>query len=210
MKRILLALLLFGVANAASAQELGIGLKPVLGMYNPSLPMVSIDNGINPSIELYPSTAVGVELDLWFSETLGAYAGTSAAFTQLQHTELFELEGPNPITSETTVLMTALGVLWTPITIPVRPVARVGLGSKWYDFTFPEMGSDNAMDIMLDLGVGITAQTGPLSFVTEVRWVPSLFDPTNLPIRLPTDPGLQLQSDWLFQIGFRYGPPDQE
>lgn len=206
MKRILMALsLVIGVTSVASAQEAGLGVKTTVGAYKATLPLVAVSNGIDPSVELHSAPVIGLELDYRFNTWIGAYGSLNGVFTQLGHTPLFELAGPNPTSSEATVVMSTLGALLSPGFLPVRPTLRLGLGSKWYDFDFPELESDNVIDMMLDLGLGMSANTGALSLMAEARWVPSQFDPAYLPIRLGTDPDRQVQSDWLFQMGFRYG-----
>ncbi len=59
-------------------------------------------------------------------------------------------------------------------------------------------------DFTGDIGIGIESIGGPVSFTAEAQWMPSSFHPAFLPIRTTTSPK-QLQSDWLFLLGFKFG-----
>lgn len=206
--------LLVGVTGVASAQlpptqrEPKLSLHTMAGVFAPILPVVSIADGQNASVELESGSAVAAELTYSLGPRLGGqvalYGGFTHVRSRMNHSSAMELDGPFRSTSPVNVTTPTLGFLYRRQVgdLNVQPTLRLGVGVKFYEFNILEV-QGGVQDFAGDVGIGITSVGGPVSFTAEARWMPSGFDPAFLPISTASSPK-QLQSDWLFLLGFTF------
>jgi len=194
------------LAGTASAQS-AVRLKPYVGAFAPMLPVVAVDDGRNPDVEMQSAPAVGMELEAVANHWLRAYAGVTYTAPRLTLGGVMQAGPVNGLSTGTTLLIPAAGVILAPRIggLAVRPTLRLGAGAKRYHFDLVEQRRA-VTDFTGDLGVGIAgADEGPVSFAAEARWLPSRFSADNLPVgaigHLRQD-----QNDWLFQLSFRFRP----
>lgn len=200
-----LALLLLGVAGTASAQG-GLRIHASAGAFTPMLPLVSVDDGQNPDVELESAPAVGLELGFAPRSWATLYGGLTYAQPRLVLSGAMETSSANGTSVRTTLLIPTAGVM---LSAPLggsglRSTLRLGLGAKSYGFDLAEQ-DDRVSNLTGDLGLGLAAGEGAVSMAAEARWLPSTFSATSLPIRTTggTD---QDQNDWTFQLAVRFRP----
>jgi hypothetical protein len=208
MRRIpvVLALLLAGAAGTAEAQS-ALRIKPYVGAFAPSLPVVSVGDGRNPDVELESAPVMGVELEVVPRHWLRVYGGVAYAAPRMNLSGAMRLEEVDGSSVRTTLLLPTAGVVLSPSlgSRSLRPSLRLGLGAKRYTFDMARQ-RDAVTDLTGDLGIGISAgEEGPVSLSAEARWLPSRFDGRNLPMPV-VGGGQQDQNDWLFQLAFRFRP----
>ena len=207
MKRSLVVLaLLLGAAGTAQGQG-ALRLKPYVGAFAAMLPLVAVDDGHNPDVEMQSAPAVGVELEADPRAWLRVYAGLMFTAPRMSHSGAMVSNPVNGASTGTTLLIPSAGVILAPRLgrLAVRPTLRLGAGLKRYHFDLVERHGA-VTDFTGDLGVGLTAaEDGPVAVSAEARWLPSRFEADNLPI-----PALahnrQDQNDWLFQLSLRFRP----
>lgn len=218
MQRIFMIVLSLSLAVAGTAraqqsppQQSPVTIRPGVGLFAPLMPLVSVDDGENPDVELQPGGSAGIELGVPIEAWVEAYGGLSAVFTRIDNaSSILELRDVDAFTSSRVNLyLPTAGVLLRPMPgSDVQPVIRLGAGAKLYAIDLFDV-DDIVTDFTGDVGLGITAEAGPsLSITAEGRWLPSSFDPAFLPIRLP-ESGLQsnqFQNDWVFQATFAFRP----
>ena len=203
--------LLVGVTGVASAQVLPVQQDPKLslhvmvGVFAPVLPVVSIADGRNPSVELESATAVAAELNYRLGARIEIYGGITHVRSRMNHSSAMELEGPGRPSSPVNVFTPTGGFLlrFRLGNLFVQPTVRLGAGIKFYEFNILEV-TDGVQDFTGDIGIGIESIGGPVFVTAEARWMPSQFDPAFLPIRTTTSPK-QLQNDWVFLLGVKFG-----
>jgi len=197
---------LLGLAGTASAQT-AVRLKPYVGAFAPMLPVVAVDDGQHPDVEMQSAPAVGMELEAVARGWLRLYAGLTYTAPRLTLGGVMQTSPVNGATTGTTLLIPAAGVILAPRvgSLAVRPTLRLGAGAKRYHFDLVEQ-RHAVTDFTGDVGIGLAgADEGPVSFAAEARWLPSRFSAANLPIPA-TGQLRQDQNDWLFQLSFRFRP----
>ncbi|HEX7048579.1 MAG TPA: hypothetical protein VF188_00070 [Longimicrobiales bacterium] len=206
MRQILSVLALsLGTAGFVSAQT--VQIQPGVGVFAPLMPLVEVDDGFHADVELDAAPAVGLAVDVVVHPLASVYGGINAAFTRMNHGDALELRDvDSPASSRVNVLFPSAGVLVTPRigASPIQPRIRLGGGVKVYDFDLFDV-KEMVVEPAADLGLGVIAGEGPVSFTAEARWALSRFDPRTLPIRLIAAED-QTQNDWLFQLGFAVRP----
>lgn len=221
MKRIVGALaLVAGVAGSSLAQASaipptpetrpsGAGISTYVGMFAPVLSLVPIKNGVDPDVRLDAAPSLAAEVTWPFWRALSAYGGLSHVRTRVNHSSAMVFTGTDEqrmADSRVNLTTPSLGLLYAPTIswLTFRPTIRIGGGVKFYDFQLREV-ANGVQDPMADLGFGImSVASSDVAFLAEARWMPSKFDPKFLPIPIVSgDP--QLQNDWVFHIGFRFG-----
>ncbi len=132
--------LLVGVTGVASAQLLPIQREPKLslhtmvGVFAPILPVVSIADGQNASVELESGSAVAAELIYSLGTRLGGqvalYGGVTHVRSRMNHSSAMELDGPFRSTSPVNVTTPTLGFLYRRQVgdLDVQPMVRLGVG----------------------------------------------------------------------------------
>lgn len=197
--------LLAGVASTAQAQS-ALRVNSSLGAFTPMLPVVSVNDGRNPDVELQSATAATLELGYAARSWATVYAGITYAQTRLVLSGALESSEVNGASARTSLLIPTAGVMLSRGlgSTTLRPSLRLGLGVKSYRFDLAEH-DDRVGNLTGDLGLGLSAGEGPVTMTAEARWLPSTFDASSLPMRAlgNTD---QEQNDWLFQLGFRFRP----
>lgn len=214
MQRILtivLSLSLAAASTASAQQDAPVTVRPGLGLYAPLMPLVAVDNGEDSDVELHPGAAAGLEVGVPIMPWIEAYGGATVVFTRLDHgSGILELRPVDPsISSRVNLFIPTAGALLRPLSAyRVQPVIRLGAGAKLYDYDLFDV-DDPITDFVGDIGIGVDADAGEaLALTAEARWLPSSYDPSNLPIRLP-ESGLQsnqFQNDWVFQATFTFRP----
>ena len=210
--------LLLGISGAASAplsalQQGGdqgkVSLRTSVGVFAPILPVVSIANGLNPSVELESSSAIEVELgyDVYGENTqVTIYAAMTHIRSRMNHSSAMNLKPPARPSSPVNLFTPTGGFLITTTlgSLGIRPTLRLGVGVKFYEFNIIEV-PDGVQDLTGDFGIGVvSAVSGSASLTAEARWMPSSFDPAFLPVSTATSP-TQPQNDWVFMLGLKFG-----
>ena len=215
MKSIVATLtLLAGAAGAAPAQVLPqqlsskVHLSAMAGMFAPILPVVAIANGVNASVELESSSAVAVEFSYGLTtgaSPIAAYLGLTHIRSRMNHSSALVLNGPSRASSPVNLFTPSLGFLIQHQfgNLRIQPRLRLGVGVKFYEFNIAEV-PDGVQDFTGDVGIGVVAGDGPVSFTAEARWMPSSFDPAFLPVSV-IGTEKQFQNDWAFLLGLRFG-----
>lgn len=197
--------LVVAVAGTASAQG-ALRISTSLGSFTPVLPLVSVDDGQNPDVELESATAATLEMGIAARPWVTLYAGVTYAQPRLALSGAMESAEVNGATARTSLLIPTAGVLLSGAlrSSTVRPTLRLGLGVKSYRFDLAEQDG-RVGNLTGDLGIGLSAEEGPVTMTAEARWLPSSFKVSSLPIRATGDTS-QAQHDWIFQLGFRFRP----
>lgn len=197
--------LLLGVAGTASAQS-ALRINASVGSFSPMLPMVSVNDGQNPDVELESAPSVALELGFAARSWATLYGGLTHAQPRLALSGAMETSSANGASVRSRLLVPAAGLMLSTSLgqTSIRPTLRLGLGVKSYTFDLAEQ-DDRVTNLTGDLGLGLAAGDGPVTVSAEARWLPSTFSATSLPIRATggTD---QDQNDWIFQLGFRLRP----
>ena len=205
-----------GVSVPLSAVQQGgdqgkVSLRTSVGVFAPIRPVVSIANGLNPSVELESSSAIAVELDYDFYQfgdntQVAAYAAMTHIRSRMNHSSAMDLEPPARSSSPVNLFTPTVGFLiqTTLGSLAIQPTLRLGVGVKFYEFNIIEV-TDGVQDLTGDFGIGlVSAVSGTASFTAEARWMPSSFDPAYLPLSTATSPTPR-QNDWVFMLGFEFG-----
>ncbi|HET7464964.1 MAG TPA: hypothetical protein VFJ82_27215 [Longimicrobium sp.] len=207
MRRSLAALAaLFTLAGAAHAQT-PVRLKPYVGAFTPMLPVVAVNDGHNPDVEMQSAPAVGMELEAVPRDWLRVYGGVTWTAPRLSLSGAMVTSPVNGASTGASLLIPTAGVIVAPRVggLGVRPTLRLGAGAKRYHFDLVEQ-RHAVTDFTGDLGVGLAgADEGPVGVQAEARWLPSRFTATNLPVPVAGHPR-QDQNDWLFQVSVRFRP----
>jgi outer membrane protein OmpA-like peptidoglycan-associated protein len=204
--------LLCGIASSAAAQTTeaprgdrgSVSLRASLGVFAPVLPLVAFANGRDANLDLQAGSAFGFELNWMITNGLGLYAGSTGIISRVNHSTALLTEGPVRTTSQVAVVVPTGGFILAPRIgrLGFRPMLRLGAGVKFYSFELTEV-KNGVQDFTGDLGIGFIGGLGPVSFVSEARWIFSSFDPAFLPVPVRSGPKQQ-QNDWLLMMGFRY------
>ena len=197
--------LVFGVAGTAPAQS-ALRISTSAGSLVPMLPLVSVNDGQNPDVELQSAPAVGLELGFAARSWATVYGGLTYASPRLVLSGAMETRPVDGPSVRTNLLIPTAGVQLSRQlgATSVRPSLRLGLGVKSYTFDLYDQ-DDRVTRLTGDLGLGISAGEGPVVMSAEARWLPSTFSARSLPIRATGGTG-QDQNDWMFQLGFRFRP----
>ena len=203
---------LCGIASSATAQTTeaprgdrgSVSLRASLGVFAPVLPLVAFANGRDANLDLQAGSAFGFELNWMITNGLGLYAGGTGIISRVNHSTALLTEGPVRTTSQVAVIVPTGGFILAPRIgrLGFRPMLRLGAGVKFYSFELTEV-KHGVQDFTGDLGIGFIGGLGPVSFVSEARWIFSSFDPAFLPVPVRSGPK-QKQNDWLLMMGFRY------
>lgn len=207
MRRMLAALVLSACAVGSGHAQGPLRLKPYVGAFAPMLPVVAVDDGHDPDVEMQSAPAVGLELEAVPAAWLRVYAGVTYTAPRLSLSGAMVSNPVNGASAATSLLIPSAGVILAPRVgrLAVRPTLRLGAGAKRYHFDLVERHGA-VTDFTGDLGVGVTAaDDGPVGVSAEARWLPSRFDAANLPVPVVAA-RRQDQNDWLFQLSFRFRP----
>jgi hypothetical protein len=207
MRRTLAALAaLLALAGGAQAQTT-VRLKPYVGAFTPMLPVVAVNDGAHPDVEMQSAPAVGMELEAAPRPWLRVYGGVTWTAPRLNLSGVMVSSPVNGASTGTSLLIPTAGVILAPRVgrVGVRPTLRLGAGAKRYRFDLVEQRG-SVTDFTGDFGVGLAgADDGPVGVAAEARWLPSRFVAGNLPVRA-IGATRQDQNDWLFQLSLRFRP----
>ncbi|MBW3656748.1 MAG: hypothetical protein KY444_11650 [Gemmatimonadetes bacterium] len=197
--------LVFGMAGTASAQS-ALRITPGVGSFAPMLPVISIDDGQNPDVELESAPAATLEFGYAPRSWATLYGGLTYTAPRLVLSGAMESSPANGASTRTNLLIPTAGVMLSRQLgrTTLRPALRLGLGVKSYKFDMVEQ-DDRVTNFTGDLGLGLSAGEGPVTMSAEARWLPSTFNARSLPIRSMGGSD-QDQNDWVFQLGFRFRP----
>jgi len=194
------------LADGAHAQS-PLRVKPYVGAFAPMLPVVAVNDGENPDVEMQSAPAVGMELEAAPRTWLRVYAGVTWTSPRLALSGAMVSSPVNGTTSRTTLLIPSAGVILAPQlgSLAVQPTLRLGAGAKRYRFDLVEQ-RHAVTDFTGDFGVGLSSRDdAPVGVSAEARWLPSRFAARNLPVPVIGNPR-QDQNDWLFQVSARFRP----
>ena len=151
---------------------------------------------------LRPGPSFSLDLQYVAATSVSVYASGTMAFSAL---ELGTSIRPGVTGSSDQVLLAGgtAGVQLSPSGTGtwrhLQPTLRLGGGFKWYSFDLTDARSQ--LRPTADIGVGFRGMgDGPIEVTAEVRYQPSSFDQSRLPIRGIVAQN-QRQSDLLFGIG---------
>ena len=207
MRRWIAALGAVLIAAGGARAQSPLRVKPYVGAFAPMLPMVAVNDGENPDVEMQSAPVVGVEVEAAARDWLRVYAGAAWTSPRLALSGAMVSSPVNGATSRTTLLLPTAGVIVAPRIggAAVRPTLRLGAGAKRYRFDLVEQ-RHAVTDFTGDVGFGLAGgDDGPIGISAEARWLPSRFSARNLPIPAVGNPR-QDQNDWLFQISARFRP----
>jgi hypothetical protein len=195
------------VATAVSGQSTGenkwrIGAST--GGFVPFSSLVSASDDFDTELESGP--AFSLDLQYQAQNSLAIYANGTGAFGSIRLGSSIQPAVLGP--SSQVVLGAATGgVLFAPtgwLGEHVQPTLRLGGGFKTYMFDLT--GADNQTSLTGDVGVGLRGiGFGPIELTAEIRYLPSSFDQSKLPIR-GIEAQDQRQSDVIFGVGFAIRP----
>lgn len=199
------------IATVAQAQAQGPDqgrwrLGASTGGYAPRSAVIKSADGSNTRLGAAPSFAL--DLQYLATKSVSLYASGAMTFSTITLGSAIQ---PAVIGPSNQVLLGA-GTAGLVLAIPasdwlgehLQPTVRVGGGFKWYSFDLS--GAMNQWRPTADIGLGFRGVgSGPIELTAEVRYLPSSFDQSRLPIRgiAPQD---QRQNDLLFAIGIGIRP----
>ena len=173
------------------------------GGYVPRSSVIISADGSNTRLSAGPSFSL--DLQYLASRSVSVYANGTVTFSTIT---LGTSIRPSVIGPSNQVLLTGgtAGLLLTSgwLGEHLQPTLRLGGGFKWYSFDLA--GAQNQWRPTADIGLGFRGVgSGPIEVTAEVRYLPSSFDQSKLPIR-GIVPQAQRQNDLLFGVGIGIRP----
>jgi len=201
------------VATAALAQGPAAGaqrgtwrLGASTGAYSPRSSVIIGADGSNTRLGAGPSFSL--DLQYLGSGYVSVYANGTAAFSTITLGTSIRPSVIGP-SNQVTLIGGTAGVL---LTVPghggsgthLQPTLRLGGGLKGYSFNLTD--AQTQWRPTGDIGIGFRGVgSGPIEVTAEVRYLPSSFDQSKLPIR-GIVPQKQRQNDLAFGVGIAVRP----